>query len=827
MNLVALPLLLLSAVAWEHPAGMITDSTLTEVREKIDTQPWARDLADSLQRNAAPWVEIDSAELRRIFPRVGGNVYHNFSCPKDRVRLAFDPFNPDQFTCGTCSTTFDPKTDAGIYDTDDRYHSDMYGGWACLFHNVTSLQTANMALLGRMNDDPSMRDRAIELLLLYANVLPTLPLRVPESINQSSPMRGQYNRILTYHREGDNTILYNLAQAYELVRDHMDVAQRAMVEKHVLERLLNDIMLEPVYLYDHNNVYQWHRTVVQAALALEREDLIDWAFGFGVFSPENLPEHRSMNRILATHFNPDGAFWELASGYHLYPVQHLCEFAVLSRNVSAMDPQRFPPELYDLTRKDSEGGKVVHNALTWFMSLAMPDRSMTIVGDSTKSRAGMDTYTATAEIGYRFYDMKAVGDYAHFQVGNRSRHGLLYGAPTIAKHDLPFTSSFLSSGWVSLRNEWHGNQVWVGLNALIKGGGHQHADHLTFTLYAHDTLLALEKSVPYNEATLRKLGTETATHNTVTVDFQSQPQGEDLTPDQTPEVVYFHDGPLVKFAQIHGDNLYEQTSVYRRAVAVVEDITLDLFRVQGGNTHDWMLYHAGASPTFSGVMESGPFTPAEWLHGGTNTVRSTVTDIAWSAQWPVGAVTSRVTMLGAPDTSLYGLETWPLDNAVITEAYPPTQTLCVRRTEDTPFLAVWDSWQEDPNLVNVSAARNRPDAVRITTRKHTYHVVFGDGVATFEDGVQLESDGAFAILRDSEAATLIRGSRLTFQDGQQTHSLTAEHPATLVVTAGEDGPTTAVFNNVMHDTVGGLDKRREAPETQVTVTGFAGGEHVE
>ncbi|MEI2825937.1 MAG: hypothetical protein V9F04_05635 [Dermatophilaceae bacterium] len=96
-----------------------------------------------------------------------------------------------------------------------------------------------------------------------------------------------------------------------------------------------------------------------------------------------------------------------------------------------MDPVRFPPEQYDLTRRDSAGGLVIHKALTWFLSLAMPDRSMTILGDSTIARAGMDDYSATAEIGYRYFDIKAVGDYAQFREGNRSLHGLLCGAPVI------------------------------------------------------------------------------------------------------------------------------------------------------------------------------------------------------------------------------------------------------------------------------------------------------------------------------------------------------------------------------------------------------------
>lgn len=78
---------------------------------------------------------------------------------------------------------------------------------------------------------------------------------------------------------------------------------------------------------------------------------------------------------------------------------------------------------------------------------------MTIIGDSTKARSGMENYVFTAEVGYRYFDIKAVGDYPRFRDGARSWDGLLYGAPAITQHPLPFTSANLSSGWVSLRNE--------------------------------------------------------------------------------------------------------------------------------------------------------------------------------------------------------------------------------------------------------------------------------------------------------------------------------------------------------------------------------------
>ena len=42
--------------------------------------------------------------------------------------------------------------------------------------------------------------------------------------------------------------------------------QRDVIETDVLERMLNDLMLEPYYVYDHNNMYQWYRTIIQTAL---------------------------------------------------------------------------------------------------------------------------------------------------------------------------------------------------------------------------------------------------------------------------------------------------------------------------------------------------------------------------------------------------------------------------------------------------------------------------------------------------------------------------------------------------------------------------------
>ena len=459
------------------------------------------------------------------------------------------------------------------------------------------------------------------MLLLYADTI--------EKLSTKTDNDPQMAVLLTYHREGDSGVLYHLACAYELLRDHMTPEQRDRFERVVLQRMLNDVMLEPIYRYNHNNLYQWHRTVIQVALALERDDLIDWSFGYGVSDPERQPEHRSLRRLVATHFKRDGAFWEMCSGYHLYPLNAFCEVAVISRNLSASDPRRFPAAQYDLTAPANPGSQVIRNALHWFISLALPDRTMPTIGDSMAPRAGMSDYFATAEVGYRYFDLQAVGDYETLRNGQRSWGALLYGAPQIVSTPLPYTSSYLSSGWVSLRNEWQGNKVWIGLNALVPGGGHQHADRLSLLSYSHGKLLALEKATPYNENVTRELGTFSPSHNTVTVDQTSQKQGEALSGDEVPVVAYFFAPSVAKFAELHADHLYPQATVYRRSVILIEDIYVDMFRVQGGTVHDWMIHHAGGPPRFSMPMNEGTFSPSEWLTNGKQQVRHARVENVW------------------------------------------------------------------------------------------------------------------------------------------------------------------------------------------------------
>ena len=799
-------------IHWQHPAGFVTKETLTEIKSKLASEDWAKRVYANRKQALQPWLDISSAKLREVFPKHRGNVYHNFSCPQDRCRLNFNPLESGDFKCPICSKTFPPETDAGIYPAKDRYHGTMYDGWICLFHLTASDALAGMGVLSHTEsaNAPAYASRTIELLMIYAEVLPQLTTKFDND--------RQMSVLLTYHREGDNKILNDLAIAYELVRDRMTPDQRARFEQNVLRRMLDDLMLERIYTYNHNNVYQWHRTILQVALALEREELIDWSYGFAKWSPESEPDHHSIRKILATHFKPDGAYWEMCSGYHLYPLNALCELAVTSRNLARMDAARWPATNYDLTDPTNPGHQVIRNALHWFMSLAPPDRVMPTIGDSMAPRAGMADYFATAETGYRFFGLSAVGDYPQLREGKRVWDALLYGAPRIEQSPEPMTSSFLSSGWVSLRSEWLGNKTWIGLNGLIPGGGHQHADRLTLLSHSQGQLLALEKATPYNESVTRVLGTLSQSHNTVTVDQQSQKQGEALKGDQIPRVTQFFTSRLAQFAELNADHLYPQTRIYRRAVAVIEDFYVDCFHVEGGTNFDWMFHHAGWVQSLGLSMEKGIFTPSEWLANGSEIVLRGTAISPWDVLWKVAEVTSRLTMLGNEPTTVFSVKTFPVDNAVVTPRNPACPTLCVRRERAGRFVAVGDAWRTEPNLQSVTASADGMGLV-LRSKSNTYHVLLGPGRAEFTDGFTMSSDANFALVQNTNAVMLIHGSKFTLQSSTGELKVQLDQPANLAAEFENGAIVKKISGDIEYDTYGGVDHARPVPDVKVDFSG--------
>jgi hypothetical protein len=231
-----------------------------------------------------------------------------------------------------------------------------------------------------------------------------------------------------------------------------------------------------------------------------------------------------------------------------------------------------------------------------------------------------------------------------------------------------------------------------------------------------------------------------------------------------------------------------------------------------------MIHHAGGPPQFSVPTTEGPFSPSEWLTNGTQQIRHARTDNVWDARWMVDEVTSRLTFMDAAGTDVYALETYPLDNAVITPHTPPCQTMCVRRTSDEAFLVVGDAWIDQPNLQTVARGMGRA-SLRLQTATNTYHLLLEPGSTRFEDGVSMTSDARLSLLRNRDAVMVVDGTKLEIDSREGVLRVTTDKPCSLSAERHEETVTCETSGNIQYDTYGGTDHYRERPVVEVSRTG--------
>lgn len=135
--------------------------------------------------------------------------------------------------------------------------------------------------------------------------------------------------------------------------------------------------------------------------------------------------------------------------------------------------------------------------------------------------------------------------------------------------------------------------------------GHAHADNASVILRACGTELASD--IGYTHTRYRNWTLNTASHNTVVVDSRSQTIGTKESPSTGNLLFYDDHDPRVQVIDVDASPAYPNCSVYRRRLAHVHiadgrDYVVDLFDVEGGESHDYFLH---GSADESGALEVG------------------------------------------------------------------------------------------------------------------------------------------------------------------------------------------------------------------------------
>lgn len=274
--------------------------------------------------------------------------------------------------------------------------------------------------------------------------------------------------------------------------------------------------------------------------------------------------------------------------------------------------------------------------------------------------------------------------------------------------------------------------------------GHEHYDALNIILFARGRELISETKyrAPEDWVSTREWQTATAGHNTVVIDEQNQQsrfpdvshrrpitdadamvrigQREGLAVD-IPDWQHRNGGhgnalndpklrcfsarwPTVQVVEAEAERAYfPDPEIYRRTVALVRlDETrmyaVDIFRVRGGETHDWMLHGAlHDAYTLSTSLDLRPMEGA--LHQYLDDLRAAQTGEGWVTEFAYESGPGmRTHMLGAPGTQVIVAR----GPAMRRPGY--TDFLDVRRGGgESVFVAVHDPFEGSANVERIEA----------------------------------------------------------------------------------------------------------------------------
>jgi len=262
--------------------------------------------------------------------------------------------------------------------------------------------------------------------------------------------------------------------------------------------------------------------------------------------------------------------------------------------------------------------------------------------------------------------------------------------------------------------------------------GHEHYDALNIILFARGRELISETKyrAPADWASTREWQTSTAGHNTVVIDGANQqgrfpdaghrrPITEADAMDGIPDWRYRDGGhgntlndpklrsfcpdwDTVQVAEAEAERAwFPEPEVYRRTVALVRiderDVyAVDIFRVRGGETHDWMLHGCLQDPYE--LATSLDLSPREGtLHKYLDELRAATTGEGWVAEFGYeSGARMRTHVLGRPGTEVILARGPAMRHAGYADF------LDVRHEGgESVFVAVHDPHEDEPNVVSV------------------------------------------------------------------------------------------------------------------------------
>ena len=825
----------------EHPTVYLSKADIEQARLSRERYAWAMAAAEKLLAEADRWAAKSDDDLVKLIPPPASCFAYGFTgCP-----VCGSPF-ADRWGAGGVASLDDPgfvKCPKGhrLPDTD---HPDAGDGWTDKdgkkfyfvgTYNSFVIDTLTTALTRlvhayALTGDARYAHKAAVVLDNLARIYPTCTKGSWDY--PSNPPRGRFNR--PWYQVARMLVFY--VDDYDILMSGNELDQPSSVAGLTRRQNIEQNMLLDGAKFCHemsvtepsltNGMADYIRGQLAVGAAMGIPEYIAW----GVDGPYGI------RAMLANNVDRDGQYYETSSLYSDHARNLYCDMAeILQRYTDAAHP---------------DGIELVKDPA--FLSY-------NVLGRTRVSAAGLEPNlgddgpkpkhiaTTRAVDPYDFRQLEHVralnadpalatrldaalgaavgGDIDDARASSKDGEWLLFhakeldaaAAPTTQPLVHPLTGTSVDEsdlltqrGLAILRN---GNAGDDPVAATLRGGptlNHGHVDELGLQVYFRGNELTYDIGYLLG-STHTQVGWAhtTASHNTVLV-------------DETPQLeAGVSGGSVEQFVHLPGFSLvtmndamcYTSQKVrrYARTVAMVDvspgqSYLLDVFRVEGGQKHDYVFHARGTDVTFDGVQFAEPRRGSlagpniDWaaklgsdgdVEGVSNKPywnpppgnglgflphprTAAAPTQPWSATWNVDPKTParlKLTML-------------PMEGELVTAAapgnyphLPKAQYILARRSGEnltSTFASIVEPFGDPPAVAKVTPLNSSDDAVAVRVdlpsgrRDYLIHREPGSSTRTWSDGgTSIEFDGRFALVRcrpgSPDEAVAIGGTVLKFQ----------------------------------------------------------------
>lgn len=663
-----------------HPATIFTRGDIDRARENVSNHPWARKALETLLERVEAAGTVSRAWARTYVPSTTPYSPHFTLCPKCEfapMHGAYDwnPVDPEHIRCKGCRTVFpnDEYPEEVVFESrfDPRQKITLHGGKSWQAYGYAAIHSSfsgharihqcrhaantaeDLALAYALTGEQDYASGAANILNRFADVHPTYLVHssygdiadfdpkvaatrvdnlpedewCPPGNEPNRKLHPGYWAVLRWGSSGgmEGTSLQKLILAYDLVAETLSDAEKRHIE--------HDLLLDAaVMLFSDdviNNKTGMNRCAV-GLIGIVCGDPLLIRFGLDGFV-----------RAVRDWWLPDGGTPE-SIGYAGMMLSGIWRIAEALKRYSDPDGVDLPPA--SLHRVDLYRWPRYRAVWQNMARPLLPDLNYPLLADN---RLPCHLSAMFADVLARNYPTENnrilqrdiarmercyAGRIAQFWYGGNLDTAAAFYRQSVALPDQPprFKDDLgphLNIGTLRTGNRGNGSAV-ILYGADFKG--HHHHDHLNLYYWKEGRELLTDLGYLWDMEDLRYGVNRTLAHNLVVVDGEEQgTRGRRAT---------FHLFSACAHAKVMeaATNVYPNTSVYRRTIAIVGsgqgEYVVDIFRVSGGDRHDWIMHGPDRSLALSGIRTS---PTDEEIYDLTQTRHGQSVSI-WSAAWTPG-----------------------------------------------------------------------------------------------------------------------------------------------------------------------------------------------